>query len=133
MISRKDATLAKEMPPLKTLCNDREHAEAVRVLARLLGRPDGRLSAGERDYIEVLGRLMEEYANRKYPVVRRKYPPLDMVKFLMGEHQMTTSDLGRILGSMTAASLVLNGKRQLSKAHIRKLAARFKVDGGLFL
>ena len=133
MISRKDAESAKEIASLKTLRTDREHAVAVKVLGRLLGRPDGKISAGERDCVEVLGRQMEEYANRKHPVVRRKYPPLEIVKFLMGEHQMTTSDLGRALGSMSAASLVLNGKRALSKAHIRKLAARFKVDGGVFL
>jgi antitoxin component HigA of HigAB toxin-antitoxin module len=28
---------------------------------------------------------------------------------------------------------VLNGKRELSKAHIRRLADYFKVDPGLFL
>ncbi len=46
---------------------------------------------------------------------------------------MNVSDLGKVLGNKTAASLVLSGKRELSKAHIRKLAARFKVDPGLFL
>ena len=45
---------------------------------------------------------------------------------------MTVADLGRVLGNKTAASLVLSGKRQLSKSHIRRLAARFKVEPGLF-
>ena len=31
-----------------------------------------------------------------------------------------------------SASLVINGKRELSKSHIRKLSARFRVDPGLF-
>ena len=28
---------------------------------------------------------------------------------------------------------ILRGERELSKAHLRKLAERFKVDAGLFL
>jgi hypothetical protein len=34
--------------PLRTLRSDHEHLQAVKVLTRLLGRPDGKLSAGER-------------------------------------------------------------------------------------
>ena len=30
-------------------------------------------------------------------------------------------------------AIIVNGKRQLSKAHIRVLAERFRVDPGLFL
>ena len=50
----------------------------------------------------------------------------------MEQNEMNSEALGKVLGSKTAASLVLNGKRELSKAHIRKLASRFKVDPGLF-
>jgi antitoxin component HigA of HigAB toxin-antitoxin module len=46
---------------------------------------------------------------------------------------MSSADLAKVLGNKTAASLILNGKRELSKAHIRSVAARFKVDPGLFL
>ena len=36
-------------------------------------------------------------------------------------------------GSSGLASLILQGKRQLSKAHIRKLAEHFRVSPALFL
>jgi len=117
----------------RTLRNDGEHLEGIRVLTRLLGRPDGRLSAGERDYADVLGRLVDEYGNRKHPLARRRHSPLEILQFLMRENGMTTADLGKVLGNKTAASLVLNGKRELSKSHMRKLAKRFKVEAGLFL
>jgi HTH-type transcriptional regulator / antitoxin HigA len=51
----------------------------------------------------------------------------------MEQNDMNTADLGKILGNKTAASLVLSGKREMSKGHIRRLAARFKVEPGLFL
>ncbi len=58
--------------------------------------------------------------------------PLTMLKYLMQESRMTQADLGRLLGNRALASLILNGRRQLSKSHIRKLAAHFKVSPALF-
>lgn len=118
--------------PLRTLRHSQEHAEALRVMTRLLGRPGGRLSAGERDYAQVLGGLIDEFGQRKRPFLRRKHAPLEMLRFLMRENAMSVTELGKVLGNKTAASLVVNGKRELSKSHIRRLSARFNVDPGLF-
>jgi antitoxin component HigA of HigAB toxin-antitoxin module len=52
----------------------------------------------------------------------------------MEEHGLNTTSLGELLGSGPGqASLILNGKRELSKANIRTLADRFKVSPALFL
>ena len=119
--------------PLRAVRTEAEHTRGLRVLARLLGRPDGRLSDGERDYAQVLGRLLDDFANGGHPRPRRKMPPMEMLRFLMDQHGMNVAALGKILGNKTAASLVLSGKRELSKAHIRRLAAYFKVNAGLFI
>jgi len=118
--------------PLRTLRSEAEHAEALAILTRLLGRTNGRLSDGERDYADVLGRLIDDYGDKKHPFARGKFTPLEMLRFLMRENGMNTDALGKVLGNKTAASLVLNGKRELSKTHIRRLAARFKVGPGAF-
>ena len=118
--------------PLKALRNDREYAEAVKLMTRLLGRSDGRLTTGQSDYADVLARLIQDYDRHVYVFARRKYRPREFLRFLMRENGMTVADLGKVLGNKTAASLVLSGKRELSKSHIRRLAARFKVEPGLF-
>jgi HTH-type transcriptional regulator / antitoxin HigA len=118
--------------PLRKLQNDRDHAEGVRILGRLLGRPDDLLSAGEEDYAETLVLLLKEYEDRRPRAQRRKSKPLELLKSLVEEAAMNTEALGMVLGSQTAASLVLNGKRQLSKNHIRALADYFKIDPGAF-
>jgi antitoxin component HigA of HigAB toxin-antitoxin module len=52
----------------------------------------------------------------------------------MDQQGMNTTDLGKLLGSGPGqASLILNGKRELSKTNIRTLAERFKVSPALFL
>jgi HTH-type transcriptional regulator / antitoxin HigA len=117
---------------LRRLHGDSDHAEAVRILARLIGRKEPRLSAGERDYAEALGLFVQEYDERVHPFPKRKSTPLQALRYLMEQNDMNSESLGKVLGNKTAASLVLNGKRELSKAHIRKLADRFKVDPGLF-
>ncbi len=119
--------------PLRTLRTSHEHAEAVKRLTRLLGRKNARQSSGEREYAEVLGRLIEDFDPRESALSRRRHTPVELLKFLMSENCMNTTDLGKVLGSKTAASLVLNGKRELSKGHIRRLAARFSVEPGLFI
>jgi antitoxin component HigA of HigAB toxin-antitoxin module len=80
----------------------------------------------------VLGHLIDEFGQRKRPFLRRKHVPLEMLRFLMRENAMSIMELGKVLGNKTAASLVVNGKRELSKTHIRRLSARFNVDPGLF-
>lgn len=118
--------------PLRRLRGDSDHDEAVRMLGRLIGRKEPQLSTGEREYTEALGMFVQEYDERVRPFPRKKSTPLQMLKYLMEQNGMNSESLGKILGNKTAASLVLNGKRELSKAHIRKLADRFKVDAGLF-
>jgi HTH-type transcriptional regulator / antitoxin HigA len=118
--------------PLRKLRGDADHSDAVRMLGRLIGRKEPRLSVGEREYAEALGMFVQEYDERVHPFPRKKSTPLQALKYLMEQNDMNSNSLGKILGNKTAASFVLNGKRELSKAHIRKLADRFKVDAGLF-
>ncbi len=118
--------------PLRAIRSRSEFDAAIKVLGRLLGRANSRLTGGEQDYADVLGKLIDEYGAKAYPQLEPAMPPLEVLRFLMLENGMNTEGLGNILGNKTAASLVLNGKRELSKAHIRRLAAFFKVDAGLF-
>jgi HTH-type transcriptional regulator/antitoxin HigA len=119
--------------PLRAVRSNAEHARGLRILTRLLGRPDGPLSEGERDYAHVLGRLLDDFSQRGGRLPRRKMPPLEVLRFLMEQQDMSVAALGKVLGNKTAASLVLSGKRELSKSHIRRLASYFKVDAGLFI
>ncbi|HWE01321.1 MAG TPA: helix-turn-helix domain-containing protein [Tepidisphaeraceae bacterium] len=51
----------------------------------------------------------------------------------MNANNMTQADMGKIIGSESAVSMYLKGERELSKKHIRAVAARFRVDAELFL
>ena len=119
--------------PLRPFRSEREYDAALGVLDSLAVRPEGSLDPGEQDYFDTLTMLVEAY-DREHFVIEKEQPnPLAMLKYLMQESGLTQAELGRLLGNRSLASQILNGHRQLSKTHIRKLADYFKVSPALFL
>jgi HTH-type transcriptional regulator/antitoxin HigA len=120
--------------PLRPIRNDVEYDRAIEILKDLLSRADDRLTTGESDYADVLGWLVGEYDKKYSSILQHKSSPVEILRYLLKEQGMNTTDLGKLLGSGPGqASLILNGKRELSKANIRVLADRFKVSPALFL
>jgi HTH-type transcriptional regulator / antitoxin HigA len=119
--------------PLRPLRSEHDYDAAVAVLDTLAVRPEGSLDAGEQDYLDTLTLLVEVYDREHYDIDAKPHDPLAMLKYVMQESGTTQADLGRLLGNRALASLILNGHRQLSKTHIRKLASHFKVSPALFL
>src|SRR5690349_5894294 len=100
--------LVKEFP-LRPLRNEVEHGAAGQILDRLLGRDD--LSEGQRDYLAALVRFVEDFEQKKFASQAKGLGPIELLKHLMEENEMSTTDLGYVLGSRGLASEVLNGKR----------------------
>ena len=93
---------------------------------------------GTRGFIQkkifnAIYRFIGDYETQHYPRGKR-VSPVELLKYLMEQNSMNTTDLGELLGSGRGqASMILNGKRELSKANIRVLADRFKVSPAAFL
>ncbi|MCI0639643.1 MAG: helix-turn-helix domain-containing protein [Gemmataceae bacterium] len=118
--------------PLRPLRSDDDYDAALALLDSLAIRPEGSLDPAEQDYLDTLTMLVEAYDREHYADAKER-DALSMLKYVMEESGMTQADLGRLLGNRALASLILNGHRQLSKSHIRKLADHFKVSPALFL
>jgi HTH-type transcriptional regulator/antitoxin HigA len=119
--------------PLRPIRNDAEYERAGEIAGELAVRGEDDLDSGERDYLDALDRFISDYDVVHHQLDRSHQTPVSILKHLMEQSDMTVSDLGRIVGGQPTASLILGGRRQMSKTHIRRLAAHFKVDGGLFL
>ena len=120
--------------PLRAIRDQTECDRANEVLQELVRQADEPgLSAGEREYAEALNQLIGVYEEKHFPIVQAFKSPIGLLKSLMHDQGMTTSDLGELLGSGKGqASMILNGKRDLSKANIRVLADRFKITPAAF-
>ena len=117
--------------PLRPIRTEDDYREALEVLGRLASRED--LDAGEQDYLAALSHFVGDYERNSLALRLRPMKPLEALRFLMNQNDMTTTDLGDVLGSRGLASEILNGKRGLSKTIIRRLASRFAVEPSLFL
>jgi HTH-type transcriptional regulator / antitoxin HigA len=120
--------------PLRPIRGEGEHEQAGKVLNRLLGRPSGRLTSGERDYLDALVLLAADYDRKQGGMIPSKRTPAEVLNYLAKEAGLGPTALAKILGTTHAmASLMLHGKRGISVASARALADYFKVDAGLFV
>lgn len=117
--------------PLVPLKDEAHYNAAVSFLEALAVRDEYRLDEGQKAYLGALTQFVGDYEDQRYRIEASHMTPIDMLKHLMAESGMTPMDLGSLLGSRSVASLVLNGKRGLSKTHIAVLSEHFRVDPGL--
>jgi HTH-type transcriptional regulator/antitoxin HigA len=124
-------TLIRQFP-LRPIRSKRELAAAIKIVGHLATRDEGKLRAGEQDYLETLTVLIEDY-QRRHPAIMPEVTPLAMLKHLMEERGMSITALGRVIGSQSNASLIHSGKRSISKRVMHLLGAHFGVAPSVFV
>ena len=86
----------------------------------------------QNDYLETLAELVEAYEEQTVKIAHRS--GLETLKFLLAENDLTASDLSRLLGTdISLGYRILDGKRNLTTKHIKKLALHFHVGPEVFL
>lgn len=130
-LDKRYAELIHEFP-LRPIRNDRDLGRAMKFAGGLAVYDEGTLSRGEQDYLDTLTVLIEEY-DRKHNDALPDATPLEMLKHLMEEHEISISGLGRLIGSQPNASLIFSGKRDISKRVIQILSRHFNVEPGVFI
>jgi HTH-type transcriptional regulator/antitoxin HigA len=125
---RKYSNLLNQVLP-KVIETDEELEHFVEILEALDTSPR-RLTREETAMQSLLEQLIQVYDDKiELPDV----PPVRMLQYLMEQRGLRQADLLPVFGSRSIASTVLNGKRELSKTHIRRLAEFFHVSPEVFL
>lgn len=117
--------------PLGPIRGEREldRAESIAGQLALLDRR----TRDQEDYLQTLSLLIEAYEDRHHAIATSDLDPIELLRSLMESHEMSASDLGRLLGNRSLGAAVLRGDRDLSKAHILVLCEHFGVGPELFL
>jgi len=105
-----------------------ENDRCTAVLEKLLRQK--KRTAEENRLAELLTLLIEEFEEKEYALPAGD--PIDLLRHLMDSNHLRQVDLLDVFGTASVVSEVLKGKRELSKAHIAKLSARFHVSPALF-
>ena len=120
--------------PLRPIHSNKELDRAIAIVLELsVSEPEQSMDAGKRDYIEALSTFIHQFEQQRRDSILPKSSPLDRLRFLMHEREMTAAELGQLLGNRSAAAMVLQGKRGLSTAQISTLARHFAVSASLFI
>src|SRR5262245_36206188 len=96
------------LPP-RPIHTEAEYNEVAAVVDRLAVLD--RRTNDQNDYLDALARFIMDYDDVHYP--DPYVPPIQMLKFLMDQHDMSANDLGRLLGDRSLGSKILHGERQL--------------------
>jgi len=120
--------------PLRPIRNDAQYKTATAMMERLAVRGEKALDAGERDYLDGLDEFISAYDRKMLTDRPLKGTPRMRLRSLMRDSATSPGDLERILRcSHSLISLMLSGKRDLSKENIRALANHFKLSADYFL
>ena len=121
--------LVKVLP--RPITTEREYDQAVGLARQLMEKGEGKLSPEEGKLLELLGILVEDYDDRRYPL--GSHDPVAVLTELMAVRSLTAKDLWPVFGSKGAVSDVLNRRRAVSKTQAKKLAQFFHVTADLFI
>jgi HTH-type transcriptional regulator/antitoxin HigA len=128
---KKYARLLGKLRP-RIMQNDDEFDRLASELEALDAIEDTReLDAEERELQALLAHLCTEYEDRT--IEPPSSTPLEVLKFLMEQNALRPVDMVDVFGSRAVASQVLTGKRDISKAHARRLAERFRLSVEAFI
>lgn len=108
-----------------------DYDNMIEMIDRLTSIP--RLTKGQQEYLETMSVLVEAYERDHHSIETGDLVPRDILARLCEEHGMTASALGELLGNRSLGSKLLRGERELSKAHIRMLADRFRISADVLL
>jgi len=115
-----------------TVPHTEEDNERLVAMVEELGQEGRILSPEQKELLELLLVLIQDFERAHY-APKRPARPHTMVRELMRANNLKPKDMHEIFGSKGTTSEVLRGKRGISKAAAKALAARFNVSTDLFL
>lgn len=117
------------LPLLSEITDEADYDRRVAMMDHLLDRASDLEDDPRAELASRIGDLVEAYDERSRPM------PVsgsrEVLRYLMGEHGLTQSDLPEI-GGQSVVSEILAGKRDLNWRQVRALADRFGISTDAF-
>jgi len=113
---------------VKPIRSPEDYEAALRSLEELWGAPSG---TPDGDRLDVLATLIDAYEAEHY--LMDPPDPVEAIKFRMEQQGLSRRDLEPMIGTRTRVAEVLNGKRSLSLAMIRRLHERLGISAEVLI
>ena len=115
---------------MKPIKNEKQYNNALKRAYQLM-QLDLKENSKQSDELELLSLLIEKYEEANYPIDPPH--PIDAILFRLEQQGLKKSYLSKILGTRGRASEILNGKRKLSLAMIRKLNEQLNIPAEVLI
>ena len=116
------------MEEVRPIRSEEDYLAALAEAERLWGAKAG-TRAGDR--LDVLATLIDAYEAAHDPI--DPPDPIEAIRFRMEQQGLTRKDLERMLGTRTRVSEILNRRRGLSIAMIRRLHAELGISAEVLI
>ncbi len=116
------------MMVIKPIRNERDHRRALKEIDRLM---DARPGTPEGDRLDVLVTLVEAWEEKHHPI--DPPDPVEAILFAMEQRGLSRRDLEPFIGSRARVAEVLNHKRPLTLAMIRRLHAGLGIPADVLI
>jgi len=113
---------------IEPIRNDRDHARAVRQIEKLWGARRGSSNAKK---LEILVTLVDAYEAKHHRI--DPPDPIEAIRFRMEQEGLTRADLEKLIGSRARVSEILNRRRPLTVAMIRRLRDALGISADVLI
>jgi HTH-type transcriptional regulator / antitoxin HigA len=114
-----------EIKPIRT---NADHEKALLEIQRLWDAKEG---TSDGDRLDVLVTLVDAYENEHFPI--DPPDPIEAIRFRLEQQGLDTSALVGVIGGRSRVYEVMNGKRALSLAMIRRIHERFGIPAEVLI
>jgi HTH-type transcriptional regulator / antitoxin HigA len=111
--------------PIKT---KKDYDKAIARLEKLF---DAKKGSADGDELEVLSILIEKYETEHFPI--EMPDPVEAIKFRMEQMDISQNDFAEIVGLKSRASEILNRKRKLTLAMIRRINMSMNIPTDILI
>ena len=118
--------------------SDKAYEEALELIEHLFNEANDTIDEPLNDLIDIISKAIGKYESSLEDIVKfdneanNISQEISVLRVLMEQHHLTVSCFKNEIGSKSLVSMILNGKRNLTKEHITKLSKRFTLNPAVF-
>ena len=115
-----------------------DYLQTLDLIEELMESADDAENDPRNDLIGVLANSVHAYEALDselagfHALTQASDPAVATLRLLMDQYSLTPADLKEDIGSKSLVSMILSGKRALTKEHIANLSARFNLNPAVF-
>ncbi len=129
---------AEEASNILHIKTEQDYQEALKIIEHLFSEAKDTAEDPLNDLIDMISKAIEKYETTQEGIIafdkeaNNTTQEISVLRLLISQHNLTLADFKNEIGSKSLVSMILNGKRNLTKEHIAKLSQRFKLDPAAF-